>query len=116
MATSLRNTLLSGTKGAPKPEVGMGCTILMYSDRYAGTIVSVADNGKMVAMQRDKAERVDDNGMSESQQYKYMPNPEADIRYFTLRKNGAFVEMGKDLHSGTQLRIGDRKQYRDYSY
>lgn len=113
---SVRNHFLSGTKGQPTPTVGMGCTILMASDRLAGTIVEVSKSGRTIAMQRDKAELVEGSTMSESQQYEFKPNPDAEKRYFTLRKNGAYVKANEPMRSGTQLRIGDRLEYRDPSF
>lgn len=113
---NINNHLLSGTKGAPTPEVGMECTILMWSDRYAGTIVEVRKNGKEVVMQRDKAELTElSRGMSDVQQYTYERNPNTKLEVFTLRKTGAYVRKGDSLN-GTQLRIGDRRQYRDHSF
>lgn len=37
-----------------KPEVGMGATLLLYTDRHAYTIVRVSDSGKTFWMTRDK--------------------------------------------------------------
>ena len=111
---SINNHLLSGTKGAPTPEVGMGCTILMLSDRHAGTIIEVSENKRTVIMQQDKAELVG-KGISDQQDYTYAPTPDGRKRTFTLRKNGSYVEQGESLN-GTRLRIGDRRQYRDPSF
>lgn len=108
------NHLLSGTKGAPIPQVGMGCTILMMTDRYAGTIVEVSKSGRTVIMQEDHAELIG-SGMSDQQQYTYTRNPNAERRTFTLRKNGSYAEQGGSMH-GTLLRIGDRRKYRDHSF
>jgi len=108
------NHLLSGTNGAPIPAIGMGCTILMMTDRYAGTIVEVSQNRRTVIMQQDNAELVG-KGISDQQDYTYAPNPDGRKRTFTLRKNGSYVEQGESLN-GTRLRIGDRRQYRDPSF
>ena len=105
---SLNNWLLSGTKGQPKPEVGMGATILMWTDRHACTIVKVTRT--QVHVQEDKAIRTDNLGMSDFQSYRYERNPEAGVLIFRLRKNGAYKG------PGGQLRIGQRDAYHDYSF
>lgn len=118
---SVTNYLMSGTKGAPKPEVGMGATILMWSDRHAATIVGVetfksgARKGdvSVVRIQEDKSVRVDGNGQSEDQQYEFVPNPNAPIKTYRVNSRGAFKATTGAY--GT-LRIGDRDEYRDPSF
>lgn len=105
---SLNNWLMGGTKGQPTPEVGMGVTILMWTDREAGTIVKVTPT--QIHIQRDRAIRADNNGMSESQSYTYEPNPKAEILIYRRTKSGAYKgALG-------QLRIGERDAYHDYSF
>ena len=106
---SVQNYLLSGTNGAPTPEVGMGATILAWSDRHAATIVKVTKT--QVHVQRDKVIRVDTNGMSEMQTYRYEPDPEASVEVFRLTKKGYRATGG-----GFALRIGDRQHYHDYNF
>lgn len=110
---SLINHLYSGQTEAPA--VGAGATLLMWSDRHAGTIVEVSPNGKRVGFQQDEAIRTDKNGMSDSQTYEYKPNPQAGIQYFTLRKNGAWVREGESM-KGTRITIGVRNEYHDFSF
>lgn len=43
---SLFNRLEERAKNQPTPEVGMGCTIMMYTDRQPARIIRVAENGK----------------------------------------------------------------------
>jgi hypothetical protein len=111
---SMTNLLLSGTKGAPKPEVGMGATLLMYSDRHPYTIVEVRNDGKLIGVQRDDAKRTDKNGCSESQEYEYSRCPDAPVEWYSLRKNGSYVLVGESMN-GSPLRIGDREEYYDFS-
>lgn len=106
---SVTNYLLSGTDGEPTPKVGMGATILMWTDRHAATIVKVTRT--QVHVQRDKATRTDANGMSESQSYSYEVNPAAEIEVFRKTKRGWRKSGG-----GAALRIGDRHSYHDYSF
>lgn len=106
---SLTNHLMSGTNGAPTPEVGMGATILMWTDRHAATIVKVTPS--QIHVKRDKAVRADNNGMSEMQQYNYEADPTADVEIFRKTKNGY-----RKADGGHSLRIGDRSEYHDYSF
>ncbi len=108
---SLVNHLLSGTNGQPAPAVGMGVTVLHWSDRNPGTITRVSDSGKTFWFKGDIAKRLDDFGMSESQSYEYTPNPDGAEIKATLRKNGAWKTSG-----GHQIRLGSREKYYDYSF
>lgn len=45
---SLNNLMLTGTKGQPTPEVGMGATQLGWTDRHAYTIVEVINHRRIV--------------------------------------------------------------------
>lgn len=97
------------------PEVGMGATVIMWSDRYAVTIVEVSPNGKSVKVQSDNYKRTDTNGMSENQSYEFSPNPDAPITTYTLRKNGRWVHQGSSMN-GQGLAIGFRDAYHDFSF
>jgi len=109
MSGSLINDLMtSGTDGAPEPVVGMGVTILMWSDRHPGTIVKVTKS--QIHVQGDKATRTDKNGMSEMQIYTFEPNPEAGISIFRKTKKGW------KNNRGEKLAIGYRDKYHDYSF
>ena len=119
---SLTNYLKSGTKGQPVPVVGMGATLLSWTDRYPATIIEVLKGGKVIIVQEDNAVRVDNNGMSECQDYEFTPNPDATKRYYKLDKNNAYRdaylnENGRLIFGGgRQLRIGERDKYHDYSF
>jgi len=110
---SMMNLLASRSKN-PTPEVGMGATMLLWSDRHAGTVVEV--KGKRLVWQRDKATRADTYGMSDCQSYTYEANPEGETEAFTLRKNGEWVREGSSMKSGTTLGLGYRREYYDYSF
>lgn len=110
---SLHNMLISGSR-MDVPQVGMGATILYWTDRHACTITEVSKSGKFVRVVEDKAIRTDSNGMSDCQSYRYEPG-EGSPRTFTLRKNGAWVEQGSSMR-GTRLAIGARRHYYDYSF
>jgi len=92
-----------------KPEVGMGATLLMWTDTHAYTITRVSDSGKTFWMKRDLAERADKNGMSDSQDYKYTPQPDAPEECVRMTKRGWMCR-------GQFVRVGYRDEYYDYSF
>ena len=98
----------------PSFVVGDGATACYWSDRRAGTIVSVSKNGKTVEWQEDKSIRTDENGMSDSQTYRYERDEDGMTRTFTLRKNGRWIAKGESM-SGLRLSAG-RHTYFDYSF
>lgn len=110
---SLMNHVYSRTvvEGAEiKP--GTGVTILLWTDRHAGTIESVSPSGKTITVREDTATRTDANGMSESQTYRFEPNPNGVLRTFRKQKDGGFREKNK----GAGLLIGARDEYYDFSF
>lgn len=68
-----------------KPTVGMGATHVMHSDRHAYTVIAVSPTGKRCIVQRDKAIRTDQNGMSDAQSYRFEADPQGALRVITLR-------------------------------
>lgn len=110
---SLMNHVMGSTP-ATKPEPGMGATLLYWTDRHAATIVGVSKSGRVVGVQRDKATRIDSNGMSDMQDYSYERDATATVQWFSLRKNGSYVEVG--TKSGTRLGINYRREYYDHSF
>ena len=94
------------------PKVGDGATIQLWSDRHACTVIQVTQNGRRIVVQRDKATRVDSNGMSESQEYTFEPDTNGSTTIATLRKDGSYREVG----GKTLIHIGSRSEYYDYSF
>lgn len=118
---SLNNRLME--HAAPiVPTVGMGATIIMYTDRHACTIVDVRRHGAnaqgsySVVVQHDRATRTDTHGMSDSQAYTYAPDPLGMMEIYTQRKNGKYVRKGEGMDSGTVLVLGVRDSHYDYSF
>lgn len=109
---SLTNAIMRQS-GAPEPEVGMGATILMWTDRSPATIVWVAKNGKSLKIIADDYKRIDSNGISEDQEYEYTPRPDGTPTLYTKRKNGRWVRKGEGLNTGQAIRIGTRERYYD---
>jgi hypothetical protein len=94
------------------PEVGMGATICVGSDRYPATIIQVTQNGKRIVIQEDKATRIDNNGFSEQQEYIIQPDLNGTIHIASLRKDGRYHEVG----GATPITVGVRSKYYDFSY
>jgi hypothetical protein len=119
---SVTNWIYSiGTKGQPAPEIGMGATVLHWTDRSPATIVRVFEIYGLPAIeiQGDKYERTDSNGFSESQTYEYTPNPTGAKSTWRFRNNKwEQVKINPDTKrwkcaDGGGLRIGEREAYWD---
>jgi hypothetical protein len=93
-------------------QVGDGATICLWSDRKACTVI--ARTARTITVQGDRAVRVDNNGMSECQQYEYHRNPEAGISTYSLRKNGRWVRVGDTLNG--QCLVAGRHEFYDYAF
>lgn len=109
------------TKDQPEPRVGMGVTLLGWTDRYAGTITEIAD--QIITVQEDRATRTDSNGASERQAYSYERDPKGLAYHYRFR-DGAwqsvqFNERTKTWTAkpgGYGLKIGCRDHFYDFSY
>lgn len=122
---SMMNHIASrGTIGQPKPEVGMGATLLHWTDRGAATIVSVVPhkNGYRIIVQEDNAKLVSGDIFSESQRYEYTPNPDGlEYNFQCENPDGMWQEMRinpvsgrwNKVKGGNGLKIGVRDKYHD---
>jgi hypothetical protein len=95
-----------------EPEIGMGATIMMWSDRHACTIVQITHNNKRIVIQRDTVVKVADPNHPDQFQYEYQANPEGEILYASKRKDGRYRLMG----SKTRVCLGVRDEYYDLSF
>lgn len=111
-AGSLVNNVLENTNNNVVPEVGMGITVCMFSDRYAGTITKVSPSKKTFSFTRDKVVRVDKNGMSDCQVYNYESDPNGYEMKARIRKNGKY----KTEHTDCSIILNYRDSYHDYSF
>jgi hypothetical protein len=111
---SLVNHLYSRTIPSDEPVIGMAATILGWTDRHPGTVVEIKRTAKTatIFVQADHAKRVDDNGMSEAQEYVYSRNPNGPIYTFRRQPNGSWREKGK----GSCCILGRREMYYDFSF
>ena len=123
---SISNHIYSrATIGQPEPTVGMGATLLCWTDRHAATITKVETiGGKVhVTIQQDNAKRSDKNGMSESQEYEYTPNLNGHQTTFRQDENGGWQQVRFNATTkrwskieGEGLMIGKRAEYHDFSF
>lgn len=89
-------------------EPGDGVTINLYTDAHAGTVIKRTP--KMIVVRRDKAIRVDNNGMSSKQEYIYEPDPYGELyKCYFSNVTGTFNYLKKPISIG-------RYEYYDYSF
>lgn len=112
------NSLMGNSKDTT-PEVGKGATIMLWTDRHAYEVMKVSEDKTKATIQRYEAERTDDNGMSDSQQYKYE-------KLGRIKKEIAFQwgkwrhiqrdENGKIVRNPINIMFGVKHEYHDYSF
>lgn len=111
---SLVNLMMTNTaekNAEPKPEVGMGATIVMWTDRHAATVIEVSKSGKTIRIREDHAERTDKNGRSDAQSWSFTPNENGRTYTVRLTKRGWKVSGG-----GPSVVLGVRSEYYDFSF
>lgn len=128
---SVMNNLLSrAVIGEPRPVVGMGCTLLGWTDRYAGTIHKVTEVGGstvtlyLIEVSRDYSRVISGSTQDGSAEYAYTPRPEGmRITYRKNKKTGFWEKVRRNPNTGKWcktngkgLRIGERDEYRDPSF
>ena len=92
------------------PEVGMGATVYVGTDRWAGTIVKVSPSLKRVQIQLDKVWRTR-NWTQENQQYLYALDPDGDVKAATYRPEGLWRIQG--VRTWGACVFGRRDYYQD---
>lgn len=92
-------------------KVGDGVTIHLYSDSHAGTVIR--RTAKSITIQQDKAIRIDNNGVSESQEYRFERDENGWISTYRWSDvYGAFRSSGDQSIGITNSRY----EYYDYSF
>jgi hypothetical protein len=109
------------TINEPEPTVGMGVTMLLWSDRQAGTIVEVNMKKRYIAVTEDNAIRVDNNGISESQEYQYTTDFNGYRNYYRKDKKGQwrkcyYNENKRLVFCSGGLVLGRREKYHDFTF
>jgi hypothetical protein len=95
-----------------EPEIGMGATIVMWSDRLACTIVQITHGGKRIVIQRDTISWIPNPSAPSSPIFQYSPNPQGGIYHATKRKDGSYRLTRKT----TMVWIGTRQEYYDRDF
>ena len=114
----------------PKPEVGMGVTELLWSDRDPWEVIEVV-NDKKIRIRELGYKRTDNDGISEHQEYEFFSKPDGNVKTIVLR-NGKWRDLKKkyvndangklvlvetrSLGRGSQWLIGSAERYRDPSF
>lgn len=122
---SLVNHIQSrATVGQPVPEVGMGATILGWTDRYPATIVKVevVKGRTYVIVQKDDAKMISGNYYNPGE-YEYTRNYNAPYQAWRTNKDGLWEGTVYNVRTkrwiknrGDGLRIGERDRYNDPSF
>lgn len=125
----INHLLARGTIGQPEVKVGMGATILCWTDRHAATIFRVFEHKGMVAVETrdDDAKVIKGSGHDGSAEYEFKVNVSGYRRYFVLKEAWrecgvvSLPEQPLKLKLGTKgsghgLRIGSRDAYHDPSF
>ena len=111
--------------GQPKPKLGMGCTILKWTDRDAATIFRVFQVGKAILVETrdDHARVIAGSGHDGSAEYEHKINVNGSTRHFRRADDGTWHSVHKNettgrwvRSGGIGLRIGSRDTYRDPSF
>lgn len=109
------------TNGEPEPTVGMGVTMLSWTDRDAGTIVEVNMKKRYIAVTEDSKRRIDNNGISESQEYEYTTVMDGHRNYYRKDRKGQwrrcyYNDNNRLVFTTGGLIIGRRESYYDFSF
>ena len=134
MRSLTNDTMQRATKGQPEPTIGMGATLLSYSDRHAATITAVNSLSYnrwdcLIRVQQDVARMVSGSGHDGSAVYEFTRNPEAKVLMFARRvgtgrwdsvrlaeykhRSGATSSRFVSADVGRGLAIGFRSEYYD---
>lgn len=108
---SLQNAIGNQTRSL-KPEVGMGVTEIMYSDRHPYTVTKVISDSK-IEVKGDIATRIDKNGCCETQEYTYETDENSPAITLRLNKYGRWKRQGEA--GGSTYLIGKREEYYDFT-
>ena len=97
------------TKADENPEVGMGATRFVGSDRYAMVEKFITDENGVMRLPKKCLDEIIKMGERE---YEFSGPYYAGIEY-TLRKNGRWLPTGLGLWETCSVRFGYAEDYRD---
>lgn len=102
--------------------VGEGVTCFLWSDREPYTVVEKMPKG-VLRITHDDAERIDNEGMSESQKYKFTTDWNSEGILIKKNRKGQWVKVVENQNTGRlntvegyKFSIGERRKYYDFSF
>jgi len=116
----INHVMSSGSVADEGVTVGMGATVLHWTDRDGATVIGW--DGKTVTVQEDTATRVDGNGMSDAQRYEYAPCPAGPVYRFRRNRRGYWCQVVRGdsgrwrMVKGLGLSLGSRQSHYDFSF
>lgn len=118
------NEYMSGHGNVNTPEIGMGATRFVGSDRYPYVVMGVPSKRRVVVMQIHESNfetmfDKDENGvMRMKPEYleKYYLRGYENLSTFTYRKNHRWMPLGDDAWGTGALQIGCADEYMDPSF
>lgn len=93
------------------PEVGLGCTIIYWSDRRAATVTRVI-SPKKIEVTHNEVKCLD----YYSGEYEVLPELQERTAVFTKRKNGMWFMEGHKTNDGVSLALNYQTHYIDPSF
>lgn len=118
-----------GVVGEPVPKVGMGATVLGWSDRHPVTIVSVDTKPRgtayscIIEVIQDYCRIISGNTQNGSSKFEFMPNSNGHKSIYRKNaKTGMWESAYKSkatnrlIKGGCGLRIGERERYVDPNF
>jgi len=112
---SVDNRLLENSRSAD-PEVGMGVTECLWSDREPYEVIAVQDE-RHVTIRRLGYKIVKGSSYDGSAEYEYFSNPDGAVKKLFKKKDGRWVErIGRREDSGSGWFIGFAERYYDPSF
>lgn len=122
---SLINHLIAGSNTLAEIKAGTPATILSWTDRSPATVFRVFKVGSstIVETRDDIYKRIDNNGMSESQEYEYKIDVNGSQSYWKIDKKGDVSRVYLKKETGRWVKtksgsiaFGRREKYHDFSF
>lgn len=121
---SLVNHMMASTDSKLEIKAGTPVTILSWSDRKPGTVFRtfMVGNTEIIEVREDDYKRIDNNGMSEQQEYEYKINVNGSKHFYRASKKGGYEgcyqskETGRWVKGSGFASFGHREAYFDFSF
>lgn len=98
----------------PKPEIGMGATEMLWSDRNAYEVIEIKDD-RHITVRRLKCKLVSEY-FTDCQEYEYEHDPNGITANLFLTKKGQWRERYHNRSLGNVFALGFAEEYRDPSF